>query len=517
MKMPGRIAVLAGFLLGAALAAPQCLAGVSPQTPPAGAESLKTAISKEALASALERLIPKLMKDGDVPGVSVAVVRDGQILWHGAFGVKDASKSVPIDDETVFEAASLSKPVFAYAVLKLVDAGVLDLDTPIVRYLPGDYVKDPRLRLITPRHVLSHTTGFPNWRSGEELEIHFTPGKRFSYSGEGFVYLQKAVERATGQTLDAQMRRLVFEPLGMTSSSYAWEDRFEGRKANGHDAVGGPRPVERPAEAEAPSTLQTTALDYARFLIAALDGSGLAKRAWAEMLRPQIPVDEGCRNCITRKPTGRLSRQIAWGLGWGLQETEDGLSLWHWGDNGSGFHAYTVGFPRQRLGVVILANGLAGHGIIPDIVQAAIGGRHPAFAWIDYDRYNSPARTLFKDVLARGAPAVQLYRDRKRADPGSALSEEQVNRAGYWLLGKKKVKVAVALFEMNMADFPGSWNAHDSLGEAYAEDGQRQRAIASYEKSIALNPDNANGREALRKLQSKRRSECLLGFSRTLR
>lgn len=488
MKSPARFAALTAILLGAALWMP--------------AQPLRTSL-REQDASSLDRLIPQLMKDGDVPAVSLAIVDDGRVLWHRAFGVKNSSsdKPVPIDDDTIFEAASLSKPVFAYAVLKLVDARVIDLDTPIVRYLPGNYADDPRLRLITPRHVLSHTTGFPNWRSSKELKIHFAPGERFSYSGEGFVYLQKAVEHATGQAFDALMKRLVFAPLGMTSSSFTWKDRFEGRKATGHDAIGDPRPVNRPAEAESAATLHTTTPDYARFLIAALNGSGLKKKTHAEMLRPQIQVDEGCSNCVTSKPTGRLSKEIAWGLGWGLQETGDGLSIWHWGDNGAGFHCYVVGYPRQRLGVVVFTNSLGGHGIIPDIVTAAIGGRQPAFAWIDYERYDSPARTLLKDVLARGSAAVQSYRDQKREGTTAALTEEQVNRVGYWLLGKKRVKDAAAVFEMNVEDFPKSWNVYDSLGEAYAEDDQRDRAVASYERSVALNPDNTNGVEQIKKLK----------------
>ncbi len=298
------------------------------------------------------------------------------------------------------------------------DAGRLDLDAPLQKYLPGDYVEDPRLRSITARRVLSHTTGFPNWRpQGQPLKIHFEPGERFSYSGEGFVYLQKAVENLTGQTLEALVRRLVFEPLRMTSSSYIWQDRFEGRKAMGHDAVGTPRGLRRPAEASAAATLHTTARDYARFLAAVLDGTGLRKETAAQMIHPQIHVDEGCQNCINTKPTGRLSREIGWGLGWGVQETEDGTSIWHWGDNGgSGFHCYVVGFPRQRLGIVVFTNSLGGHGIIPDVVAAAVGGHHPAFAWLDYERWDSPARTWFKDILARGEPAVADY---PRASPAT--------------------------------------------------------------------------------------------------
>jgi CubicO group peptidase (beta-lactamase class C family) len=499
MKSVGTHALAAGVLIAAGFASNPLLRQ-SPSWTPSAPTPLKAAVGKDELGGALERLIPPLMNAGDVPGLGIAVVRQGDVLWHGAFGVKDSMTGAAVSDDTIFEAASLSKPVFAYAVLKLVDVGVIDLDTPIVKYLPGDYVEDPRFRSITPRHVLSHTAGFPNWRSGRDLKIVFAPGERFSYSGEGFVYLQKAVEHATGQTLDRMMKRLVFDPLRMTSSSFAWEDRYEARKATGHDAAGTPKRLARPAEALSAATLHTTALDFARFLIGALDGSGLEKKTFAEMFRPQVQVDEGCSNCVSRKPTGRLSREIAWGLGWGLEETEDGTSIWHWGDNGSGFHCYVVGYPRERLGVVVFTNGLGGHGIIPDIVAAAVGGRHPSYGWIRYERYDSPGRTWLKDIVARGDAAIASYRDRKRAKPDAALAEREVNAVGYGLLARKRIKEAITVFEMNVADFPSSWNAHDSLGEAYAEGGQKQRAIASYEKSIALNPESANGVEMLRKL-----------------
>ena len=185
--------------------------------------------------------VPRLMAQAGVQGVQIAILSGGKTAWQAPFGLANADTKTPVTDASVFEAASLSKPVFAYAVLTLVDAGLVDLDTPISNYLPGRYDvgDDARLDLITPRHVLSHRCGFPNWRSGSDpLKIHFTPGDRFSYSGEGFVYLAAAVERITGQTLDAFMRRVVFEPLGMASSSYVWQSRYESLKVYNHGLLG---------------------------------------------------------------------------------------------------------------------------------------------------------------------------------------------------------------------------------------------------------------------------------------
>ena len=140
------------------------------------------------LIRTLEREILDLMEVTRAPGVSIALVRDGKLQWRRGFGIKRAGSSEPIDHETVFHAASVSKTVFAYAVMKLVERGVIDLDTPLTRYsrfriLDGD----PRLDLITARHVLSHSSGLQNWRSGANpLSIHFTPGERYLYSGEGY-------------------------------------------------------------------------------------------------------------------------------------------------------------------------------------------------------------------------------------------------------------------------------------------------------------------------------------------
>ncbi len=147
------------------------------------------------------------MKDGEVPGLSIAVINDAKVVWQKSFSVVNSATNQPVSDDTIFEAASLSKPVFAYGVLRLVEKGKLDLDTPLVKYLPKPYVQnDERAGLITAWMVLTHTTGFPNWRNNQALKTHFNPGERFSYSGEGFVYLQKVVEHLTGQPLDAVMK-----------------------------------------------------------------------------------------------------------------------------------------------------------------------------------------------------------------------------------------------------------------------------------------------------------------------
>jgi len=448
----------------------------------------------------LEERIPQLLVAATVPGISVALIRDGKTYWVHSFGARNAKTGQPVTENTIFEAASLSKPVFAYGVLKLVDEGKLDLDAPLSRYLPKPYIEgDPRLNQITTRIVLSHRTGFPNWRGDHPLAIHFTPGERFSYSGEGFVYLQKVVEQITGKPLNDYMTEAVFKPLGMASSSYVWRSDFDARTALPHDAAGQPGDKFKPDDSNAASSLHTTARDYALFMEALLAGNGLKPQTLHAMETPQIAVDPSCRNCTEQTPK-QLSRTVLWGLGIGIQQTAQGESLWHWGDNGS-FKCYVVAYPKQKIGAVFFMDGENGLGIVPELLRISIGGDQPAAHWIDYDAYDSPAMQFAKMAREKGASAaVEAFRPSlMRGD----IPESSINSTGYQLLWSKKNADAVRVFQLNVELHPESANAYDSLGEACMASGEKELAIQNYEKSLKMNPGNTNATEMLKKLRSE--------------
>ena len=476
--------------------------GAQEKSPPSA--PLQTSAKPEALIVHLQQRIPELMKEGEVPALAMALIREGKLVWRHSFGVKNAETKAPVTDSSVFEAASLSKPVFAYAVLKLVDRGQFDLDKPLNQYLPGNYDvgDDPRLNQITARRVLSHTTGFPNWRPRDNpvLKIFFTPGEKFSYSGEGFVYLAKVVEHITGEPFDAFMKKTVFVPLGMNNSSYVWQDKYERLKADRHNFIGKPTGLNKVTQANAAASLNTTASDYGKFVAAILQGAGLKKETAKLMLTPQVYVDEACTNC-TERPLEKPSSQVAWGLGWGLQNTDEGISFWHWGDNGNS-KAYVVAFTKQKIGVAIFTNSTNGLAIAREIVNETVGGKHPALDWLHYESYNSPAKKLLKNILAKGVEeALREYRQNRAAD--AALNEGQMNQLGYDLLyGARRVQEAIAIFKLNVADHPQSFNVYDSLGEAYMVNNEKELAIQNYQKSLELNPNNTNGAEALKKLQA---------------
>ncbi len=376
---------LAGLLLATAFS--NLAVAQAPSVP------LQTKTKQAQLIAQLEKNLPPLMKEADVPGLSIAVVREGKLVWQRGFGVMNAKTNEPVTNATVFEAASLSKPVFAYAVMKLVDAGKFDLDKPLNQYLPGHYdvADDARLSEITARRVLSHTTGFPNWRNGE-LKIYLQPGTRFSYSGEGFVYLAKVIEHVTGEQFNDFMQRMVFTPLGMTSSSYGWRDDYDQRKTVSHNARGEVVRQNKlpPNTANAASSLHTTAQDFGRFVAALLNGTGLKPETRKLMLTPQTQVMAGGAISLYR-PNPQPVPDVAWGLGVGLQTTpagagKDGLSFWHWGDNGNA-KAYFVAFDQPKLGVVFFANSAKGLSCARAIVEQAVGGAHPALSWLNYQSY----------------------------------------------------------------------------------------------------------------------------------
>jgi CubicO group peptidase (beta-lactamase class C family) len=315
-----------------------------------------------------------------VPGASVAAIRDATIVWQRGFGIADVVTKAPVTPETIFGAGSMSKPVFAYAVMQLSDTGVINLDTPLTKYTTERVVKDdPRLDLITARHVLSHTSGFQNWRTdAEPLRIHFTPGQRFLYSGEGYSYLQSVVTRLTGHVdrracakyeaglevcatdIDAYMKSHLLEPFGMKSASYVWNRALEPRLARRHGTSGQPLDRIRPTATDAAryaaaGALLITPADYAKFVIEVIASKEdrpfrLRKTTVAEMLRPQVKTNDEFSS--------------SWALGWQVQQS--GV-INHGGDN-TGFHAHAVASVENRSGFVIMTNGDRGGSLIASIL-----------------------------------------------------------------------------------------------------------------------------------------------------
>lgn len=324
--------------------------------------------SRDRLVSTIDRLVPILMEEHHVPAVSVAVILDRQVAWARVYGWKDAGNKAPASEDTVFEAASMSKPIFAFLALQLVDQRRLDLDRPLVVYGEEAFVPDqPERRLVTARMVLSHTSGYPNWRPGGEeregpLPLLFAPGSRFNYSGEGIFYLQRVVERITGQPLDRWAADHLFRPLGLEHTSYVWTPAIDSRLATGHRDDGSVLVKSKYTHPNAAYSLYTTAEEYARLVIEVMKaergGSALLSRESARAaLSHQVQLDS--RDPIER-PGDAGGAAVYWGLGWSINATAQGDIVHHSGSNSTGFRSFAQFSPSRGTGLVIFANGTQG-------------------------------------------------------------------------------------------------------------------------------------------------------------
>ena len=338
----------------------------------------------------LAERIPAWMEQANVPGLALTLIQDAEIAWNGAFGARDSASGEPVTPDTLFEAASLSKPVFAYAALKLCETGALDLDAPLADYVPDPYLPDEvRCELVTMRHVLSHTTGLPNWRpKGKPLRMHFAPGERFSYSGEGYGYLYAVVEHVIGQAPVDHVRANLLEPLGMEHSRFVWTGQEGLLIALPHDENGEPKKKGLWPNMNVAAGLHCTSADFGRFMAAVMrpragNPSHLGADMTRDMLTSQVQVNDSAPwHKDWPRPEIKLDDRVGWGLGWGLQRTTRGPSFWHWGDNGR-YRAFAVGFPESGFGVVVMTNGEKGQQVISRILRQAIGGDYPGLDWIE--------------------------------------------------------------------------------------------------------------------------------------
>lgn len=385
--------------------------------------------------TALDARVPDWMEAAHVPAAAVARIEDGEVIWTRVYG--ERAPGVAADADTVFNVASLTKPAFGVMALHLVADGQLDLDGQLAEdWVDPDVAEDERLRLLTPRIALSHQTGFENWRGRRPLAFAFTPGERHQYSGEGFEYLRRAIERRTGRTMPELMQAHVADAAGMTSTSFGWSAGLEGRYATGFDEAGEPYDMsgEDQREANAAAHTFTTVGDYGRFIAWVAGGAGLPDHLFAEMASPQALHDN---------PTELF------GLGWKLAPVGDGHVLWHDGRE-PGVRTIAFADPSSGDGLVVLTNSSNGELVMRDIVTAAAAD---GAAWMDtLDeetwRYlqSLPGAQLgqIMQMIARSPLFVSklLYAADTTLIDGSPLSEAE----------KREARAAIDPFVLAMVD-----------------------------------------------------------------
>jgi CubicO group peptidase (beta-lactamase class C family) len=380
--------------------------------PAAGGPSAVKRLDGSTITTAeIDRTVERLMRAAEVPGAGIAVFHEGKVAYLKVYGRRDQEKNLPLTENSVMTAASLTKVAFACMVMQLVEEGVLDLDKPVYQYLPKslpeypfyrDLAADPRYKKITARMLLSHTSGLPNFRwlnEDRKLNINFEPGSRFAYSGEGIELLQFVVETVTKKPLEELMSERIFQPFGMSRSSMVWQSRFESDYANSYDEYGRSLGPERRPRADAAGSMQTTVSDFARFMVAVMQGQGMRKQTRELMLSPQIQISSKHEFPTLSSETTEENKPIrlSYGLGWGLYWTPYGKAFFKEGHD-EGWRHYTVCFDQSKTGLLIMTNSSNGEGIYKELLETLLRNPFTPIEWEGFTPYDQlPPRAPLKE------------------------------------------------------------------------------------------------------------------------
>ncbi len=313
-------------------------------------------------AYAQEKEVAQIAVKVGAPAIQVVHVKKGN-LTSVNFGKKKADSNALITENTAFQAASLTKVIAAYTFFRLYDKGLIDLDKPLADYFTYNrLVNEPQGRLITARMVLTHRTGFLNWEGAvgssewynTPLHVQFVPGTKYKYSGEGFYYLQLAMEKATGKPFRQIVKEEVLKPLKMEHSDMQWNGELFTDYAYGHYSADKPRKLAKWGYTNAAYTLYTTALDYTRFVQQALvEGKGLKKKTHLLMISKANEA---------QKSSGEVNdddKHVPCALGMRMQINEKGTWLWHTGSN-PGFRCFFIANPTTKESLVAFNNSDTG-------------------------------------------------------------------------------------------------------------------------------------------------------------
>jgi len=356
--------------------------------------------------------VHRLMSMTGAKGLALAIIDGGQVRCVQAYGVRNAQGD-PLRTDTVMYGASLTKTVFAYSVLQLVDQGEIALDTPLADYLDKpltdydtnaiypdkygpyrDLASDPRWRRITARQVLTHSTGFPNFWWDEpdrKLRIHFDPGTRYSYSGEGMILLQFVIEngrkdRGLGLDLGA-LTQANFDRLGMTRTSLKWRPDFRPDLADGFNDRGEAVPHDERSKIRVAGSMDTTIADLSKFFAALVRHDGLSAGSWAEMVKPQLHIGTAHQfpNFAHELPAERQRKDLFAGLGVITFTGPQGPGFFKGGHDGQTANS-VVCLEKSRKCVLILSNDVRAEAGFADLVHTILGDTGVPYDWEYGDR-----------------------------------------------------------------------------------------------------------------------------------
>lgn len=375
---------------------------------PASAQNIVRLDGTEITKDALTIKINQLIKNANISGIAVTIFNNNETTYQKTFGYKDYDKKLSLNDSTNIYGGSFSKAVFGVLVMKLVEDGVIDLDTALESYLPkkiheykaltrwhDDFSalkNDSLYHKITARMCLTHTTGFANsrWMEADyQLRVNLEPGSRYSYSGEGFIYLQVVLEKLLGKNLEELAQEIIFKPLNMNHSSYKWLSSFEDNFAYGYTTASERFKKDIDNEPRGGSTLETTSEDYSKFLKAVLQQKIITRDSWNELFKPQFRIHsiKQFGPLALKDSTQNDAIELSYGLGWGILKTPYGFGAFK-ECHGNGFQHYSIIFPETGKGIMIMTNSDNGESIFKELLEVSIADTYTPWHWEDYIPYN---------------------------------------------------------------------------------------------------------------------------------
>jgi CubicO group peptidase (beta-lactamase class C family) len=346
----------------------------------------------------------RLMAAAKVNGLAMAVIDEGQVVLARAWGRRNVEKNLPLQTDTIMYGASLTKFAFAYMVMQLVDEGKIDLDRSIANYLPkplpeyefyANLEGDDRWRKLTPRILLSHTSGLANFaflEPDQKMRLHFDPGTRYAYSGEGIILMQFVLETGLGLDVGKEMQRRVFDRFGMTRTSMMWRADFAENLADGYGLDGRFEPHDERSRPRAAGSMDTTLGDFAKFVAGFSRGDGLSARSRAEMVKPYVPIVSPSQfpTFLEARSAEMMAIKLSGALGVVTFDGPFGRAFFKGGHNDTTANQ-AICVERSRRCVVFLSNDVRAESLFQRLTEAALGDPGMPWSWENYTPYDRPA------------------------------------------------------------------------------------------------------------------------------
>ncbi len=344
--------------------------------------------------------IQDLLKKNDVPGLALAVIQEGRVTRTATYGFREVETKTPLDADTVMYGASLTKFVFSAFVMQLAHEGHIDIDTSIANLLPrplpeygrySDLAGDERWRLLTLRLLLSHQSGFPNFRffppgggyhPDAKLEFMFDPGARFGYSGEGYYIAQLVVEEALGLKTEAELKKRFFDPLGMNRTSMTWKESFRPNFAQGYTVGGVNEGHNMQSNARAAGSMDTSVNDLSRWVAAFMAGNLIAPEARDALYSPGIAIKSKAQFPPWDPAENPRNADVSLAAGVGVKTFRgpQGRGFFQGGHNDKTDNILVCLIDKKQC-VLLLMNTAKGHQVFPQIVELLMGRTGLPWAW----------------------------------------------------------------------------------------------------------------------------------------